>query len=382
MAAFSVADELTTAGYIALEARWFTQTAQHALQSNNDAYSLIAQPEIRYKSGKHKITFVAYLREDSVDDERSHADVRELHWSVIGSDWEGLIGINKVFWGVMESRHLVDIINQTDLVDDIDGEEKLGQAMLNYTNLHDWGSLDVYALVGFRERSFAGESGRLRTARVVDSNQAVYESSRQDKHIDAVIRYSHALDDWDFAAYYFYGTSREPRFVVNNSADVVAVYDIINQLGVDVQYTLDAWLGKLETLYREGQGNSFLALSAGFEYTYYQILSNDHNVDLGLLFEYHYDGRDRTAAPSIYDNDIFIGMRLAFNDVDNTSLLAGVTVDSSSHDRFYNIEASRRFSDHINAELKIRIFSHAKDNTLISFIEQDDYIQFLIRYYL
>ena len=41
-----------------------------------------------------------------------------------------LVGAAKVFWGTAESRHLVDIINQTDAVEDIDEEDKLGQPMV------------------------------------------------------------------------------------------------------------------------------------------------------------------------------------------------------------------------------------------------------------
>ncbi len=38
-----------------------------------------------------------------------------------------------MYWGVAESNHLVDIINQTDAVESFDGEEKLGQPMVQYT---------------------------------------------------------------------------------------------------------------------------------------------------------------------------------------------------------------------------------------------------------
>ena len=41
-------------------------------------------------------------------------------------DWSLSIGLGKVFWGVTEFNHLVDVINQTDLVEGIDGEAKLG----------------------------------------------------------------------------------------------------------------------------------------------------------------------------------------------------------------------------------------------------------------
>ena len=53
------------------------------------------------------------------------------------------VGVGKVFWGVTESQHLVDIINQTDLVENIDTEDKLGQPMLETTWLQNWGATTV-----------------------------------------------------------------------------------------------------------------------------------------------------------------------------------------------------------------------------------------------
>jgi len=42
----------------------------------------------------------------------------------------------------LKFQHLVDVINQTDLVEDIDGEEKLSQLMLNFSSVHKWGIVD------------------------------------------------------------------------------------------------------------------------------------------------------------------------------------------------------------------------------------------------
>ena len=65
-------------------------------------------------------------------------------------------------WGVTETNHRVDIINQTDFTEGFDGEEKLGQPMIKISFERPWGLLDVYALLGFRERNFSGTKGRLR----------------------------------------------------------------------------------------------------------------------------------------------------------------------------------------------------------------------------
>src|ERR1051325_7163987 len=115
-------------------------------------FALVAQPEFHHRwDGEHQgFDFSPFVRVDSADDERTHADVRELSWFRSADTWVVRAGVRKVFWGVTESQHLVDIVNQTDLVEDPIGKEKLGQPMVNLTLLNDWGTLDVFVLPGFR----------------------------------------------------------------------------------------------------------------------------------------------------------------------------------------------------------------------------------------
>ena len=53
-----------------------------------------------------------------------------------------------------EFLHLVDIINQTDNVESIDGEQKLGQAMVKFSYASRYGTLSAYSLPFFRIRQY------------------------------------------------------------------------------------------------------------------------------------------------------------------------------------------------------------------------------------
>jgi hypothetical protein len=82
-----------------------------------------------------------------------------------------------VFWGVTESSHLVDIINQSDFVENIDTEDKLGQPMVSLRWLPEWGTLDLFLMPLHRERTFQGLAGRPRLPLPIDQDNPVYESS-------------------------------------------------------------------------------------------------------------------------------------------------------------------------------------------------------------
>lgn len=324
----AVADENSTgvwSGYIAVQGRGFWQSPQFDDQRDGDI-SLAAEPEYYkdWNNGLRAITFKPFVRIDSTDPERTHFDIREAHYLHVAGDWEWRVGLAKVFWGVTESQHLVDIINQTDLVENLDTEDKLGQPMIETTWLQDWGALQFYVLPGFRERTFPGRHGRLRTGLVVDTDNEEYESGAEEYHVDWAVRLSAQLGPVDVGLSHFNGTSRapelEPRVDASGNVELVPVYNLIDQTGLDIQAILGNWTWKLESIVQTNKGRDFTAAVGGFEYTFYGVM--DKPGDLGVLAEYHYDDRKRDALTGFQD-DLFLGMRYTFNDAQDTALLAG-----------------------------------------------------------
>jgi hypothetical protein len=371
------------AGNVEVQSRLFARDALWPGQGSQAAQvSLAAKAELRWRNaaGDQRASIIPFLRRDSVDDERNLVDLQEAYWAREGDSLELLAGVNTVFWGVTESVHLVDIINQTDVAGDVDGEDKLGQPMVNLTWQQDWGLLSAYVMPYFRERNYPGVDGRLRTPLPVDSDRAVYESSRNENHVDVALRYSHYIGDIDVGLSVFSGTSREPRLIAADDAPVLLPhYDQIDQFGVDLQYTRDAWLWKLEAIARNGYSETFAAAVGGFEYTVYQVGQSD--ADLGVLLEYQYDGRNDLEPFTTADNDVFAGFRLALNDTQDTSLLAGIAYDTVTGETFFNVEAERRIGDSISLEVRARAFSGAGPQDITFAVVRDDYVQIQLAKY-
>lgn len=378
-----MAAEGAWSGNVALEWRGFLHEPLDNDQHGNST-SLSFQPEYyrQWNGGQQAVRFTPFVRIDGKDQERSHVDVRELSWTYVSDDWELLAGVSKVYWGVAESLHLVDIINQTDLVESPDGEEKLGQPMLKLTLVNDWGDVDLFILPGFRERSFPGRSGRLRSSLPVSSSHADYAASDGRDHIDVAARWQHSIGDWDIGLSHFSGTSRQPVFRTGTDgagrAVLVPVYDTIDQTGLDLQATKGDWLWKFEAISRSGQGERYSAAAAGFEYTLYSVF--DSGADLGLLTEYLYDDRGNRATTP-FEDDLFVGARLAMNDAASSELLAGVITDLSNGSRVFSVEASRRFGEHWKLNLEARLFSNIASDDLLTAQRDDDYVQLELAYY-
>jgi hypothetical protein len=392
-------------GYAGFEWREHFEGGQFNNANNTQAdrqLGLTVEPEMVWSlaDGEHTIVFKPYARIDSEDEERSHADIRELSWMTYGDDWELTAGLSKVYWGVAESQHLVDIINQTDFVEAPDGEDKLGQPMIKFTAIRDWGTVTGFVLPGFRERTFPGEQGRFRTALLIDTDNAEYQAGEEDAHVDYAVRWNHTIDAYDLGVSWFNGTSRDPIFVPNRTFnELLPFYAQINQLGLDFQATLDSWLWKFEAIYRtydDSVKNNFAELgiltqrdfgvedyaaaTGGFEYTFYGPFETVW--DWGVLAEYQYDSRENNRIV-IGQNDVFLGSRIAFNDSASSAILAGISRDlDSTGTQSFVMEFATRISQGLilNIDAFLPMSNGDDDNVSYQF-KRDDFVQLSLNYY-
>ncbi|HYH17094.1 MAG TPA: hypothetical protein VD995_00625 [Azospirillum sp.] len=379
---------LTWSGYAEAEGMLFLERPAYAGQRRHDgSLALSPQMEARWEDGP-RFVLNLFGRLDAADPHRTHADVREAMLTVPGDGWEVGLGIGKVFWGVAESVHLVDIVNQTDRVENIDLEEKLGQPMASVKLVRDFGTLEAFYLPWFREQRFPSTRGRLRTDPVVDDDLSTVGRRTTPLRPDVALRFSTTLEAWDVGLSYFNGTSREPtlRPVLDRGGRLVFApeYERISQWGIDVQHTSGPWLLKFEGIHRRGQKDrfgierSFTAFVAGAEYLLPQVFGS--GIDVTLVGEYVRDSR-RDASWSAFENDLFLGARFALNDAAGTTGKISLTQDLDTPSRLLNIEASRRLNDSMTVNLEARFFMNTRPKDLLNFIRRDDYVRLSLRQY-
>jgi hypothetical protein len=383
--------EFEASGNIAVEQRYFFQEALDPQQLSHSQTSISIEPELywQWNDGNDSVIFTPFYRVDSHDAQRTHGDIRELAYVHASDDWELRVGIRKEFWGVTEFQHLTDVINQTDGVEDFDGEDKLGQQMINLSLVNHWGIVDVFLLPGFRERTYAGEEGRLRGPLVVDEDNVNYESSAGQQHLDVALRWAHSVGDFDLGASWFHGTNREAYLspsslepTSNQAVELQQYYAQMDQLGVDVQATLGDWLWKFEGIHRSTSLEDFWASQAGFEYSFVGVFES--NIDLGLLMEHSWDSRGEVelgAQGSLLQNDLFVGARLAFNDMQSSELLMGFGSDLDHNAFSFIIEANRRFGDNFIATIDVRLLQSNDENDLLYTLSNDDHAQLSLAWY-
>ncbi len=363
-------------GRVAVESRWFPQTAAHDGQRAYNA-GLIAEPKLYLQVAEATgFTLVPFFRTDAADPARTHGDLREAYLLVTGplggSEWELRLGIDRVFWGVAEARHLVDIVNQTDLAGHPNEKTKLGQPMAHLTLSGDWGAAELFAI----------SYHRLRPSFRIDNGLATYESGAREWHLDVAARYSHTFGPLDLGLSVFDGTSREPvmRLVPLSPTRIVLAphYEQIRQFGLDAQLTVEAWLLKLEAIHRSGASNTvgkkegYASFVVGGDYTFNGVFGTD--ADLSLLAEWMIDGRRRRATNQ-YQNDLFLGARLAFNDVQGAEFIAGALLDLDTRTRTLNLEFNRRLTDSVSVKAEaVLLLQVDKADTIVHQTRRDSFI--------
>jgi len=410
------------------EGRWFYQ----AEDADGDAPLLgsvagTLEAYMGWSGGRQRIVGEFFVRWDENDDERTHGDVRELYYQLTGDAFEFRAGARRVFWGVAESRHLVDIINQSDFVENISNELKLGQPMVSVALIRDYGTIEAFLMPYQRERTFPGEDGWPRLPLPVAEDEATYESSREEKNLDYALRYAGTVGPVDFGVAWFDGTAREPRLVpcVKRNASgqfiqgspngpscdgpgyssvilpppplppfptpqqiqaeilanlvLVPFYDRWRQGSIDAQYVIGSMAWKLEAVRRKTLGEVTWGSVAGFEYTFGDI--GGSGIDIGVLGEYLYDEKD-DALNALVDDEVFVGTRLALNDVASTTFLAGVLASRDDGKSLrYGLEGSGRLNDDWKLSAEARIFSQWPDDFTAFLADQDFVTVTLERYF-
>lgn len=365
-------------GVISSEFRYFPEKPLYSRQPESSAFSISAQPRLLIRDFMHSgtIVFQPFIRWDNQDSRRSHFDIRELYAHFRAGAWDIGFGVQNIFWGVTESQHLIDIVNQVDFVENMDRESKLGQPAVYLSTQGSRGMLEILCMTGFRERTFPGVNGRMRGAYPVRVQDAEFESRAGSGRIDYAVRYSNTLLSTDFGLYHFYGTSREPEFKVTfgNSGDLVVIpyYPVIHQTGIDIQKWYGSVLFKLESYHRKSVEDIVIAFTGGVEFPVNNLVYSER--DITLFAEYLYDGRG-DEPPVLFDDDFFLGLKIDMNDSRDTSVQSGLFLDRNTKSILSSLKFKRRIFNQVIFNIEYLGFIGIDDRDLFYDIRNDSYLQ-------
>ena len=357
---------------LGIDYRIFPEKSSRYPNDQSSQFSGFLKPELELfpSDSNFEYKFTSLLRNDSSDDARDYFEIKELFVQYVDDNFDLTIGSIQNFWGVTESAHIVDIINQKDFREDLDGEEKLGQPSIRYRRYYDMDLFSFYIMPYFRERPTSTFNKRFSSELPVNSS-SLFPGSASKNHIDFSTRFQKNFGNNDIGLIFFRGNSRDPIVTIENF-NVVNTYKIINFIGLDYQYTSEDLLIKLETTNTNGFGKSYNSTVFGFEKLVPSIFNR---IEVNTLLEFQFDDRNISEAPATsFDDDIFFGFRFNLNDVNDTQFLIGSNIDTNDASSFSILEGSRRFLDSYKLSLTYRGFNNYNNDQPFYFLKNDDYI--------
>lgn len=340
-----------------LQNRYFIDNAAQGQARHHPSAQLDVEFWHSLNQGQDLLSFAPFVRLDARDSQRNLVDIRDLSWIHVANNYELRSGIRQVYWGVTEGARLVNIINQTDGADGPDTDRTLGQPMVNLALQRGNHMLDLFVLIGARERTFPGEDGRLRFPVAVDPDQSRFESSRGRDRLDLAARWQWNHYPFVLGLSAFSGNAREPELGLGPDPQrprLTPFYPLIHQAGLDLQVTQGDLLWKLEAIQRWGGRENFHAINAGFEFTQVGILGS--RMNLGWLLEGLYHSRERSAAAP-FERDVLLGWRLEFNDLAGSEILASTIIDTRTAEQLISIEGRRRLGENWSLAAQVRYIS-------------------------
>jgi hypothetical protein len=314
--------------------------------------------------------------------ERAFGDVEKGILEYKAESWGLRAGVLNERWGVMTVEQIADIVNQRDYVSNYRGRDRLGQPGLAWQYYGDSWSATVIAATYKRERRLARGLDRFRNTGL-GYTDAEFDEGRWSPP-DLGLRLFKGLGDLELELTYFHGTAREPlllpTFVEDGSLALTPTYRQMRQGGIAARYVLGDFVFRGEGYLRDMDGvPTYGGLALGVERVLYRVFGGVE--DLLIYVEGYYDDRPSEAPPTLFDNDLVIGLRLNANDAKGTELWLQMIVDYETGSNLIEVEAKRRLTDSLVARVELVAPVNVEDDSVLSGFERDSRLTASITFY-
>lgn len=291
-------------------------------------------------------------------------DVRQAFVRLQSGKAEWKIGVLSETWGVLEAWNPVDIINQRDLIEDFQGDVKLGQPGALMTLQLKGATLSFFGTGVARERRFARREDRFRVlpAGIVGAD---FEDGQWAP--TGAIRAAIPIGELNLALSEFLGTAREPalRPVIGPAGleGFRAFYGRISQTSAEAEYVVGDSVLKAELIHQRGHGGAFWGGGVGMETSFSKFAGG--LGDLTLYAEAYADSRGDRAPLTPFQRDVFLGARYSLNDTADSLLELRHTYDLEWHSSLIEVRATHRvFANVVLSMSFLKTLNGARDPAL------------------
>ena len=365
-------------GEITVEASWYPQNAAYAGQKDNFVH-VETRPELVIYGDAAEALIQPRISGGTAG--AGSIDFREAHVTARLGDADILVGSTILFWGKVESYNPVDVVNARDFSRGLMRSEKRGAPMLRLSWPAGPGQLDLLA-IDFAENIYPGLASRERPALRI-TNEVSYSGGAKRDDIANAVRWSGYFGDIDLGVSWFRGTGSAPRLLPQADGTLKPDYSRITQAGLDIQYLRGDSALKAELVRRSGQydrlgtARTYRAGVVGIEHNLYGVM--DSGQDIVLIGEYARDSR-KGLSHSGFQNDLTVGARWLWNDVEDTEVLGLLTRDLDNGAQTVTVSIDRRITDQVTFEASARGTSRYASDPNSTALQKDSAVIMALTY--
>ena len=310
---------------------------------------------------------------DSDDSNRNRYEFDDLYLDYFRDSFELRVGYQIFSWKTVESISHADFLNQVDLESDFLDPEKRAELALRLRFIPDTDVeqvFEIYYFAKMRPTRFPVGNNRFTFGLPIHNDPArhTWQSDAAAWRPQIALSYQRPFfENIDARLFYFNGYNRYPGLVppAEPGKAFSQHYRLVQKGGLALQGELGSWLVKGEFVYtaynrslvnQRGQTirPRYLAHTFGVEYTLYAPFFE--NQDIGIILERIGDSDAGTSAEELesfrpFQNHIFAGMRYAFNNASDRSLLLGAFLNERARDYMLRFE----YEDRLFERLKLKM---------------------------
>ena len=232
-----------TSGSLEITGSYFPKSLDESFDTNITAEAKV----MGYEELSHfQLVYEFIFRKSLNDSGMDIVEPRQFFLSKTFGEIDAYLGYRHTFWGVAESKNLVDLINQHDLAAGISPDNRLGAPSISFETYLGSGDFQYWYIPRFRERTFNEQNAHPGFGLPVLPAQ--FAHTKRSKAPDHAIRYGNSIGDIDYAMSVFDGTAREPIIRVAEIGSILPYYERMRSIGLELQYTGDSVLYKFEGL--------------------------------------------------------------------------------------------------------------------------------------
>lgn len=343
---------------------------------SNNKYSkgFKAEAKFNYKYENIRFNGLAFTNWDSTDDSRSYSNIRQANIYVNNNNFTFGLGVDTFFWGVSESINVVNVLNQSDIMESLDGKVKYGQTFVSINTRFSNGDFSFYYLPLFQEQSFPERP----SYGLAISKNAVFEHDKKRGGIAA--RGLFYFDRLEFALSYFKGTRRSALLARHaTEMAVLTPYYIqtVNYL-VDGVYIAEDFTLKFEAKTGLEQNAGFTTFNLGIEYPSYAFSKLVEEVI--FIAEYAFDDR-KLSAETHGQNDIFLGGKFNFGYSEQGNVRFLYSYDFDYRSQYAELSYEYRLNDYFRFKAKaLKVLSAPERDQRLYALSGEEFINLSLHY--